>query len=419
MRRAIAPFVLAAAIFSVIALPTPGHASIDPLRVTNQPGTSLLLPFFEVGLKRGPDTQYTFGNTGTEDPDNGGVNNGPTSILTNTTIWSDLGIPVFQFFTYLTGYDQVTVDLRNVLKGHLPRTASAGQDPMDAISPKGPLSQDINFASCAGVFPPAALAKTEVSHIQAALTGRPSPLTGNCYCMSHHDNIARGYITIDTVNSCTPGFPTEANYIQNVITNQNVLWGDYKITGLNMSDTMVAVRGSISDTYLTTVGKYTFYGRGDGWSAADHRQPLPTKFAAHYIKLRRHKGTTTLLIWRDPKDTPSSFGFPCGHPPLTFPLSQENIVVFDDQEHPTKVVGAPFPFATQLVTVGTASLPVTASSGWIYLDLNHAAVAQPSSDTKAAQSWVAEIQRSGHTSFTYPTFQLDSAGSATHVPVIP
>ncbi len=412
--------MLAAAILSVVALPTTGRASIDPFRITNQPGSTLLLPYFEAGIKKGPDTQFTFGTTGTEDPDAGGFNDAPTAILTNVTIWSDLGLPVFQFNVYLTGYDMVNVDLRAILKGHLPVTASAGQDPNDAISPKGQFSQDINYASCTGKLPPATLSKTEVRHIQNALTGRPSPLTGNCYCQNHHDNIARGYITVDAVNSCGTQFPSDTTYLQNVLDQGlNTLWGDYKITGLNFSDSMVSVRSSVTDSYLTTSGKYTFYGRSDGFTAADHRQPLPTKFAAHYIKLRRHKGKTTLIVWRDPKDQPSDFGFACGHPPLTFPLSQDNVVVFDNQEHPVKVVGAPFPAATQLVTVGTGALPVTSSSGWIYLDLNHHAVAAPAADPNTAQSWVAEMQRSGHTTFSYPTFQLDSAGSATHNLLIP
>ncbi|HBL30141.1 MAG TPA: hypothetical protein DD490_25165, partial [Acidobacteria bacterium] len=55
---------------------------------------------------------------------------------------------------YLTGYDVQTVNLRDILvSGILPRTASAGQDPTNTISPKGPISQDINFASCGGFLP--------------------------------------------------------------------------------------------------------------------------------------------------------------------------------------------------------------------------------------------------------------------------
>jgi len=44
------------------------------------------------------------------------------------------------------------------------------------------------------------------------------------------DNIARGYITVDTVNSCTLLFPGDTGYFATggtgIATNQNVLWGD-------------------------------------------------------------------------------------------------------------------------------------------------------------------------------------------------
>ena len=73
-------------------------------------------------------------------------------------VWSDLSVPVLDFNVYLTGYDVQTINLRDILvNGILPRTASAGQDPTDTISPKGAFSQDINFASCTGLLPPPTL----------------------------------------------------------------------------------------------------------------------------------------------------------------------------------------------------------------------------------------------------------------------
>ena len=61
--------------------------------------------------------------------------------------------PTLDFDIYLTGYDVQTINLRDIfVAGNLPRTASVGQDPDDDISPQGPVSQDINFASC-GTLP--------------------------------------------------------------------------------------------------------------------------------------------------------------------------------------------------------------------------------------------------------------------------
>ena len=103
------------------------------------------------------------------------VNNASaTAILAHVTIWSDLAVPVFAFNVYLTGYDAQPFDLRQVLLGTVPTTASAGQDPQDTRSPKGILSQDINFASCTGQLPPPSAAPIYPPYLRAALTGGPS-----------------------------------------------------------------------------------------------------------------------------------------------------------------------------------------------------------------------------------------------------
>ena len=44
-------------------------------------------------------------------------------------------------------YDTETLNLRDVLNRAPPITADAGDDPTDQISPKGPISQDINGLS--------------------------------------------------------------------------------------------------------------------------------------------------------------------------------------------------------------------------------------------------------------------------------
>ena len=95
-----------------------------------------------------------------------------TATLVHVTVWSEMHVPVYTFDVYLTGYDVQPINVRDILNGVLPRTASAGQDPGNLISPKGPLSQDINFASCSRQ--PAhsgADAAATVAHIRAALTG--------------------------------------------------------------------------------------------------------------------------------------------------------------------------------------------------------------------------------------------------------
>src|SRR6185503_13236572 len=105
----------------------------------------LLLPYFEVDVDNpvaGVNTLFSINNASA------------TAVLAHVTIWSDQSVPVIDFDVYLTGYDVQTISLRDIfLKGNVPITASAGQDTSgDTISPHGPVSQDINFASCSA-FP--------------------------------------------------------------------------------------------------------------------------------------------------------------------------------------------------------------------------------------------------------------------------
>src|SRR4030095_669733 len=241
--------------------------------IDDVPAATLLLPYFEVDLTNpnGVTTLFSVNNASDR------------AILAHVVVWSDLSVPVLDFNIYLTGYDVQTINLRDIfVNGALPRTASAGQDPADTISPKGDFSQDINFASCAGQLPPPNLPASFTSHLQLSLTGQSSPILGNrCARRALGDNVARGYVTVDTVNNCTLRFPGDAGYFapggQGDATNQNVLWGDlfFVDPGQNLAfvETLVhieAARGSgvnvLTGTYganpeTSVAGQYTFYGR--------------------------------------------------------------------------------------------------------------------------------------------------------------
>src|SRR5579863_1437648 len=168
------------------------------------PAATLLLPYFEVDLNNpnGLTTLFSVNNASA------------TAVLVHTVIWSDLSVPVLDFNIYLTGYDVQSVNLRDILvDGNLPQTASAGQDPTDTISPHGAFSQDINFASCGGELPYGPLSTEYTQYIQNALTGQPAaPFFTTCYGQALGDNVARGYITVDTVNQCSTRFPNAPGY---------------------------------------------------------------------------------------------------------------------------------------------------------------------------------------------------------------
>ncbi len=405
------------------------------------PAATLLLPYFEVDLNNpnGLTTLFSVNNASA------------TAILVHVVMWSDLSVPVLDFNIYLTGYDVQSVNLRDIIvNGLMPQTASAGQDPTDTISPKGSLSQDINFASCTGVLPPPALPSFFTAHLQAALTGQPSAiLKGLCAGQAIGDNVARGYLTMDTVNNCSLRFPGDAGYFaaggSGDATNQDVLWGDWFIvnSAQNFAEggdlvhieaaPGVGVSGAIpSDPATTTSGRYTFYGRYDAWTAVDNREPLATEFAARYLNGGPFSAGTSLLCWRDSKVNQGPFTCPAtlGLRPPWYPLGQEGIVIFDEQEHP--VVPQTFPFSpqpptasiipcpaeTQRVQVGGAAFPVPFSFGWLYLDLNTtvaAAGANPPVDPAAAQAWVIyTLASNGHFGVGIDAIRLDSACAASH-----
>jgi hypothetical protein len=403
--------------------------------IPNAPAATLLLPYFEVDLDNAAGMTTLFS-----------VNNASaTAVMAHVTVWSDLGIPVFAYNVYLTGYDIQTINVRDMFNGTVPKTSSDGQDFNDTISPQGLFSQDINFASCSGILstPNNDLSKVPelyTTYLRAALTGQASTFHA-AQCVARNlgtPTIARGYITVDTTNSCTLALPSDPIYPV-FLTFQNVLWGDYTYVNpsqdLAYGDALVGVRADQADPETSVPGQYTFYGRFNNWTAADRRTPLATNFVTRYVgakdfktveKARRRPflpAATELVVWRDPK-APAA-GFTCGSAPAWFPLNQEQIRAFDEQEHietPTFAT-PPFPAATQKVTVANASFPLTAGSGFLYLNLNTTvapAGMNPPEDPAAAQAWVSVLQRvqqgpnGGRYDVGYRAIRLDSAQQASH-----
>jgi hypothetical protein len=430
----------AAIVLLLLGLLGSGPAGAVICTADNVPAATLLLPYFELDLSRqgGKQTLFSINNASA------------TAVLAHVVVWSDLSVPVLDFNVYLTGYDVQTINLWDLLHGILPRTASASQDTGEnepdpaptptAISNQGAFSQDIDFPSCTGQLPPPPLPASFVNQLLLSLTGKPSANLGNrCAGRDLGDNIARGYITVDTVNNCTLRFPGDAGYFapggQGDVTNQNVLWGDYFYDdGENVAqgETLVHIEASATNPETSVPGQYTFYGRYVNWNATDNREPLSTNFAARYVTGGTFTGGTSLVVWRDSKV--NQLPFPCpavpGTRPLWFPLGQEGIVIFDEQENPQTTPTfpvspqppqqglIPFPAETQSVRVGGADLPVPFNFGWLYLDLNTfvtTAGNNPPEDPQAAQAWVTTIMdASGRFSVGFDAVQLDSACRANH-----
>jgi hypothetical protein len=430
------------------------------------PAATLLLPYFEVDLNNpnGLTTLFSINNASA------------TAILAHVTVWTDLSMLALDFEVYLTGYDVQTINLRDIIvNGFLPQTADFQDDPGDKISPKGPLSQDISFPGCRGVLPPPVLSAFFLTHLQAALTGNGDPFVGGlCEAQNLGDNIARGYITVDTVNACTLLSPGDNGYFAQggtgIATNQNVLWGDWTIVnatqnfaeggdlvhieaapgsgtragGFGAGDGPPGSGGYGFNPATVTPGRYTFYGRDTGpitntFRADDNREPLATTFATRFLNGGTFSGGTSLLVWRDSKlnqlQDPAMAPFNCpavsGRPPW-YPLGEEGILIFDEQEHPALptiqpvspqppgLTLTPFPAETQRTKVNGSTLPVPFPFGWLYLDLNTTigvtdASNKPDVDPAADQAYViATLEANGHFAVGIDAIRLDSACAANH-----
>ena len=254
------------------------------------------------------------------------------------------------------------------------------------------------------------------------------------------DNIARGYVTVDTVNNCTVRVPSDPGYFAGTgpgagdVTDQNVLWGNWYIVapshGYATGATMIAIEADGTNPATSARGNYTFYGRYDVWSGTDHREPLATSFAVQFTLDGRYNGAVELIGWRDTQVVQGPFACPAAaKTPSWYPLGQEGIGVFDEQEHLQVSTGfpifpppvdtiLPLPAATQRVRLNGAAFPLSFQSGWLYLDLNGRRSdpgSGPPVDPRAAQAWVFAVQsREGVFATAIDAYRLDSACAANH-----
>jgi hypothetical protein len=380
--------------------------------IDDVPGATLLLPYFEVDWEdtNAINTLFSINNSSA------------TAVLAHVTLWTDLSVPTLDFNVYLTGYDVHTISLRDIFNGVIaPQTASDGQDPMDLISPQGLFSQDINFASCNNQLPLPDLPAVLLDHIRAAHTGQASSIFGGlCSGVDHGDTIARGYITVDTVNNCTLRFPGDVGYFisggAGDATNQNVLLGDYFYVnpGENFAqgETLVHIE---ADSTLGA-GNYTFYRKFSG--GGDNREGLDNIFFVRYLSGGVFSGGTDLIVWRDSKRTIAPFS--CALvAPAPFPLGQDQIVIFDEQEQPDVPVAppfsppppgdflVPFPWEAQRTEVNGPDFPIPFNFGWLFLNLNNTVAGSQVPFEPLMQNWVTAIMEAeGRFSVGFDAFQL-------------
>lgn len=378
------------------------------------PASTLLFPHFEVDTSspQGVNTVLTVQNASA------------SATMVNVVLWTDYGLPTANFNVYLTGYDQQVIDLGLVFRRVLPRTASDGQDPSDTISPQGPISQDINFASCNNFLNGQEAGSIISRDIVSAHTGQPNAdyFAGQCGAMNYGDGIARGYVTMDVTNQCTADVPGSPGYFSagggGVAGNRNIIRGDYAIIDAanrrNLIDNAVAIEADgLNPVTVAGPNKQTFYGRLIGYGAIDNREPLPTAWASK-VTLNR----TDIDYWRDP-GVPLA-PFTCGTAPAGMPSGQQQLAQFNSSGAITAAPGGnPFAFVSGS-TAGTA-LPITEPLGWLFANLNLGAPSGPYGAIR--QSWMSfrlapQALPANSASALVPGIQLGNAATGSN-PSVP
>lgn len=447
------------ALVSLMALG--GEAVAEICTIDDVPAATLLLPYFEVDLSdpNGVNTLFSINNASA------------APALAHVTVWTDLSVPVLDFDVYLTGFDVETISMRNIVNGILPRTQTEPGDPappndFSPDGPPGPLGDPLDppgvflgtSGPCVGVYGPLPASFVN-GHLIPSLTGDESNLPGfGCSGALYTDdpdtpvdesNIARGYVTVDSVNECSLEFPVTDPYFTDTANRNNVLWGDYfyvdTANDFAQGETLVHIEACASAAidpddpgtgpsvgngaghcpFLGQADPFTFYSRYLDTPGVDEREGLASQFAVRYVQGGLFDGGTDYIVWRDSRDANISGG---GCPaqlslPFTniFPLNQELVVAFDEEENseelcfiasdvspPTGGQQTCFPLEAARYNVTDSNVPLsqslgpTAPFGWMFLDLDLTAADE-------SQAWVTAVMSAlGRFSVGFDAIQLDS-----------
>jgi hypothetical protein len=356
------------------------------------PAATLLIPRFEVELGNagGLTTLFSVNNASNE------------SVLAHVTLWTELWVPIVDFDVYLTGYDVQTFNVRDILNGSLPQTGS-----LDTLSNRGAFSgPHVNFPGCSNTFGNPTnygpIAGSFVTLIQQAFTGLPiTSFGGACASVPGNTDLARGYITVDSVNRCDQLFPDSEPYFIDggddpfaVANNNNVLWGDYffvdpandfaqGFTAVHIEADSVNLLGVNGSCDPTDGFPYTHYcslaQNALDIPGEDNREALASVYAVRYLQAGAFTGGTSVIAWRDPKTGANAPAANCAVLINQVAMGNDQIVRFDEEENPVvpsggpsgqpDVLESPFPYCTNRAVVGQ-DITVDADFGWLYLNLN-------------------------------------------------
>ena len=366
----------------------------------------MLLPWFDVSIPNGFEkTIFTVTNV-TAVPQ-----------IAHVTIWTDWSFPVLSFNLFLTGYDVQAIDLADVLlRGSIaPPAGTSATDRLVSPNPGSGVPGAIpdsyvsnpNITREAVAFGGAC--STQLSQlpqellevVQAALTTGLYPGANGCGTTrvgGTHRN-AIGSVTIDVVNTCTPRYPDDPQYLLKELLYDNALIGDYQDVHVDLTvgnfaqgNPMVHIRaipegGSAGSGYGSNL-PYTFYDRftvslpGQKQRTFDRRQPLPSVFAARWLEGGTSGLNTSYKIWREGLVVGTQS---CSKAALSSSMRISHAIRFDERENSFGYTGAvvctcpsplpTLPAAARVATSNSAVFPLSNAmndiSGWIYLNLNN------------------------------------------------
>jgi len=382
MRAKALPTVVCVMIAVLLALPVAAEnngTAISPAGATASPqlkagragvcmigaglASTLLYPYFEVDLAdpNGVTTLISVNN---------GLN---VPVMTRLVVWTDWGIPTMAFDIWLDGFDVQPINVRLLFQGIVPSTATG---------------VDLSAFPFCDSSPPSytnpALTNVEIQHLATAHTGQPGHIDDLCYGADHGDNIARGYITIDTVDQCsdieghdpfyTPAntsYPyfAEGGAASGIATVNNTLWGDVIYVDFNNDSAQGSEAVAIwaDDAEFTASDIYTFYGRHSAYDGSDERVPLPYRWDQRFLNGGPFAGGADLIVFQQPHHSGTS-PISCVDHPGWWPM-ETGVNTLDEAAGNIETFATDlFPLVTQRVPISTVG--PSYDFGWIQIQGN-------------------------------------------------
>ena len=381
MKRAIASLAL------LLALPLSAQmtANDDSCDLSTAPAATLLLPYFEVDLDLPNEISRTTLVTV--------VNTSQQPQIARMTLWTDWSYPVLTQDLFLTGYDSLSLNLRELLTtGSFSQVAGTTTPPgaLSLPSSGNPRHRAAEMANCRLTPPP--IPAAILTGLRATLTnGQLADICGTSRVGGSHV-AAIGFVTFDLVASCSGTGPRNPAYFDDLLYD-NVLIGDYQYvaphqrqgnfaSGAPLVHIRAMPEGGAAGERIGTNLPYTFYGSlmPPVDAKRDRRQPLPSTFAARYIQGGGSSFATNIVIWRETVN--GAEAALCSAYVNNSRVQIADVVRFDERENPTSFTPQVIVlFTPNYITRPSASSVNTSSSsypplssgdvgGWMYLNLN-------------------------------------------------